>query len=60
MAVTTTKTKRRTERAAEPEVQPVAQEPQARDDLDALLDEVDDVLQDAEAFVRDYVQKGGQ
>jgi ubiquitin-like protein Pup len=31
------------------------------DDVDALLDEIDDVLeQDAEAFVRGYVQKGGQ
>lgn len=31
------------------------------DDVDALLDEIDDVLEeDAEAFVRSYVQKGGQ
>ncbi|MCU1672079.1 MAG: pup [Frankiales bacterium] len=31
------------------------------DDVDALLDEIDDVLeQDAEAFVRGYVQKGGE
>ncbi len=31
------------------------------DDVDALLDEIDDVLeQDAEAFVKGYVQKGGQ
>ena len=31
------------------------------DDVDALLDEIDDVLEeDAEAFVRGYVQKGGQ
>lgn len=28
---------------------------------DSLLDEIDDVLeQDAEAFVRSYIQKGGQ
>lgn len=31
------------------------------DDVDALLDEIDDVLEeDAESFVRAYVQKGGQ
>lgn len=30
-------------------------------DVDALLDEIDDVLEiDAEAFVRGFVQKGGQ
>ena len=32
-----------------------------KDDLDALLDEVDEVLENnAEEFVRDYVQKGGE
>ena len=31
------------------------------DDVDALLDEIDDVLEEnAEDFVRSYVQKGGQ
>ena len=31
------------------------------DDVDALLDEIDDGLEeDAEAFVRGYVQKGGE
>ncbi len=31
------------------------------DDVDALLDEIDDVLEEnAEEFVRGYVQKGGQ
>lgn len=31
------------------------------DDVDALLDEIDAVLEDnAEDFVRNYVQKGGQ
>lgn len=31
------------------------------DDVDALLDEIDEVLEDnAEEFVRCYVQKGGQ
>ncbi|MCW2623275.1 MAG: hypothetical protein JWL64_2877 [Frankiales bacterium] len=31
------------------------------DDVDALLDEIDDVLEEnAEDFVKSYVQKGGQ
>ncbi len=31
------------------------------DDVDALLDEIDDVLEEnAEDFVRGYVQKGGE
>jgi ubiquitin-like protein Pup len=31
------------------------------DDVDSLLDEIDDVLEEnAEDFVRSYVQKGGQ
>lgn len=31
------------------------------DDVDALLDEIDDVLEtNAEEFVKSYVQKGGQ
>lgn len=31
------------------------------DDVDALLDDIDDVLeQDAESFVKAYVQKGGE
>lgn len=31
------------------------------DDVDSLLDEIDDVLEDnAEDFVRSYVQKGGE
>lgn len=31
------------------------------EDVDALLDDIDDVLeQDAESFVKAYVQKGGQ
>lgn len=31
------------------------------DDVDALLDEIDDVLEsNAEQFVRQYTQKGGQ
>lgn len=31
------------------------------DDVDALLDEIDDVLEEnAEEFVKGYIQKGGQ
>ena len=41
---------------------PAASSAQARDaDVDALLDEIDDVLEsNAEQFVRGFVQKGGQ
>lgn len=48
------------EPADEPE--PVAPTAQARDtEVDALLEEIDDVLeQNAEQFVRGFVQKGGQ
>jgi ubiquitin-like protein Pup len=46
----------------EPTPDPVAPGAQARDtEVDALLDEIDDVLeQNAEQFVRGFVQKGGQ
>ncbi|MDQ1631399.1 MAG: prokaryotic ubiquitin-like protein Pup [Frankiaceae bacterium] len=31
------------------------------DDVDAILDEIDDVLEEnAEEFIRGYIQKGGQ
>jgi prokaryotic ubiquitin-like protein Pup len=34
---------------------------QLSDDVDAILDEIDEVLEEnAEEFVRSYVQKGGQ
>ncbi len=41
---------------------PAAPQTQARDeDVDALLDEIDDVLEtNAEEFVKGFVQKGGQ
>ena len=41
---------------------PAAPSAQSRDaDVDALLDEIDDVLEsNAEQFVRGFVQKGGQ
>ncbi|MCW2667514.1 MAG: pup [Frankiales bacterium] len=52
------------------EVEQVAAEPatdvherveKLADDVDALLDEIDDVLEEnAEDFVRGYVQKGGE
>ncbi len=44
------------------EPEPVAPVAQSRDtEVDALLDEIDDVLeQNAEQFVRGFVQKGGQ
>jgi prokaryotic ubiquitin-like protein Pup len=55
------------ERTAEPEVD-VAEAPATSErgekikaELDDLLDEIDEVLEDnAEEFVRNYVQKGGQ
>lgn len=51
------------EETAEVEANPDVQERVGKltDDVDALLDEIDDVLEeDAEAFVRSYVQKGGE
>ena len=56
---------KRTQDASEVEVEP-AGEVQERvgkltDDVDSLLDEIDDVLEEnAEDFVRSYVQKGGE
>ncbi len=38
-----------------------AKNEQLKADLDTLLDEIDEVLEDnAEEFVRNYVQKGGE
>lgn len=38
-----------------------ARDEELTDDLDSLLDEIDDVLEsDAETFVSQYIQKGGQ
>ena len=49
------------ETAAEPTSDVQERVGKLTDDVDALLDEIDDVLEeDAEAFVRGYVQKGGQ
>ncbi len=48
----------------DPEDVPVPTTPQAQihdDDVDAILDEIDDVLEtNAEEFVKGFVQKGGQ
>ena len=57
--------RRNTDDAAEPADAPepvAAAAPQARDaEVDALLEEIDEVLEsNAESFVRGFVQKGGQ
>jgi ubiquitin-like protein Pup len=45
--------------AAAPETQ--ARKEELDDDIDAMLDEIDDVLEtNAEDFVRGFVQKGGE
>jgi ubiquitin-like protein Pup len=56
-----------TQKAAEADeqidVEPVDTEAKAKldDDVDSILDDIDDVLeQNAEEFVRSFVQKGGQ
>lgn len=58
---------RRDKDEVEHEVEPLprsgaqASEKDQTDDVDALLDEIDDVLEsNAEQFVRQYTQKGGQ
>jgi len=41
--------------------EPVAQDSTLVDETDALLDEIDGVLEEnAEQFVKQYIQKGGQ
>ena len=56
-----------TRKASEPEAQVDTTEVDAErkekldDDVDSILDEIDDVLEEnAEDFVRAYVQKGGE
>jgi ubiquitin-like protein Pup len=48
----------------EPDEAPVPTAPQAQakdDDVDAILDEIDEVLEsNSEEFVKGFVQKGGQ
>jgi ubiquitin-like protein Pup len=56
---------KRTEEAEETEPQSTGdvkeRQEKLADDVDAILDEIDEVLEEnAEEFVRSYVQKGGQ
>jgi ubiquitin-like protein Pup len=58
-------TTRRAEEEQDAEVQDSAEarerQEKLTDDVDAILDEIDEVLEEnAEEFVRSYVQKGGQ
>jgi ubiquitin-like protein Pup len=58
-------TTRRTEDEQDAEVTESAEvrerQDKLTDDVDAILDEIDDVLEEnAEEFVRSYVQKGGE
>ena len=52
----------RTEETPDVTINPdTAKNEQLKNDLDSLLDEIDEVLEDnAEEFVRNYVQKGGE
>jgi ubiquitin-like protein Pup len=56
--------KQRTERTSEPAADvtvDATKGDQLKADLDDLLDEIDEVLEEnAEEFVRNYVQKGGE
>lgn len=56
--------KRPSGRDGEPDETPVPVAPQSQareEDVDAMLDEIDDVLEsNAEEFVKGFVQKGGQ
>jgi prokaryotic ubiquitin-like protein Pup len=58
-------TQRRTEEDVDTDVQETDEvkerQDKLTDDVDAILDEIDEVLEEnAEEFVRSYVQKGGQ
>ena len=49
------------EEAVEDVAAPEARGQELKEDIDDLLDEIDSVLEEnAEEFVRNYVQKGGQ
>ena len=56
------RTKRKPAETPEEEVQAPAKAEKANtEDIDKLIDEIDEVLEEnAEEFVRSYVQKGGQ
>ena len=46
---------------AEPEFDVAERHEKLNEDVDAILDEIDEVLEEnAEEFVRSYIQKGGQ
>lgn len=52
---------RSTQRAEDPQVEATLATGRQSVDYDALLDEIDSVLEtDAEEYVRSFVQKGGQ
>jgi ubiquitin-like protein Pup len=54
------RTERKEDQVEDPDVD-ATRGSQIKADLDDLLDEIDEVLEDnAEEFVRNYVQKGGQ
>jgi prokaryotic ubiquitin-like protein Pup len=58
-------TQRRTEQVEDTDVQESDEvrerQEKLTDDVDAILDEIDEVLEEnAEEFVRSYVQKGGE
>ena len=51
----------RTEESVDSTVAGTAEAEKIKADLDGLLDEIDEVLEEnAEEFVKNYVQKGGQ
>ena len=53
--------KERVEEATEVKTSPSERGEKLKGELDVLLDEIDEVLEDnAEEFVKSYVQKGGQ
>jgi len=52
---------RETETVEEEEAAPTERGERLKAEIDELLDEIDEVLEDnAEEFVRNYVQKGGE
>ncbi len=52
---------KRDESAAVPNAEVVEKGKQMKEDIDKLLDEIDSVLEEnAEEFVKNYVQKGGE
>ncbi len=52
---------RETETVEDEETAPTERGERLKAEIDELLDEIDEVLEDnAEEFVRNYVQKGGQ